>query len=69
MRKLTKLAHCETVSIMTANHEREAKLNTLVFTRQRERGVGGIFCIPPWPKIFRKYTPPGDFGSSRHFVF
>ena len=34
------------------------------------RGVGGIFGIPPpWPKIFRKYPPPWRFWVKPPFCF
>ena len=32
-------------------------------------GVGGYFWYTPPGRKFFENTPPGDFGSSRHFVF
>ena len=33
------------------------------------RGVGGIFGIPPWPKIFRKYPPPLEILGQAAILF
>ena len=48
----------------------EKLTDTRLYPGNGNRGVGGIFGIPPLAEIFSKIPPPpGDFGSSRHVCF